>query len=136
MAAEGNDDRRQSAAALSTAELIKEITREVGVLVRKQIELAKAELREDVRAEAVAAGGLGVGAIAALLALNMIFVTIALALARVMPGWAAGLIVTGFLLGIAAIAALVGCSKRVRTPLERTRRSLQEDIKWTKERLA
>jgi hypothetical protein len=136
MAAEGNDDRRQSAAALSTAELIKEITREVGVLVRKQIELAKAELREDVRAEAVAAGGLGVGAIAALLALNMIFVTIALALARVMPGWAAGLIVTGFLLGIAAIAALVGWSKRVRTPLERTRRSLQEDIKWTKERLA
>jgi hypothetical protein len=136
MAAEGNDDRRQPAAALSTAELIREITREVGVLVRKQIELTKAELREDLRSEAAAAGGLGVGAIAALLALNMIFVTIALALARVMPGWAAGLIVTGFLLGIAAIAGLVGWSKRVRTPLARTRRSLKEDIKWTKERLA
>ena len=136
MAAGANDDRKQSAAALSTAELIKEITREVGVLVRKQIELAKAELREDLRAEAAMAGGLGVGAIGALLALNMIFVTVALALARVMPGWAAGLIVFAFLLGIAAIAGLVGWSKRVRTPMARTRQSLKEDIKWTKERLA
>ena len=82
------------------------------------------------------AGGLGVGAIGALLALNMIFVTVALALARVMPGWAAGLIVFAFLLGIAAIAGLVGWSKRVRTPMARTRQSLKEDIKWTKERLA
>jgi hypothetical protein len=48
----------------------------------------------------------------------------------------AGLAVSGFVLGIALIIGLVSWGRRVRTPLERTRRSLKEDIQFTKERLA
>src|SRR5262249_44458880 len=66
-------------------------------------------------------------AIAALLTVNMLFVTLVLALAQRMPGWGAGLAVSGFLLGVAIIAALVGWHKRVRSPMARTRRALQED---------
>ena|SRR5262252_91929 len=128
--------QERAPATLSTAELVKQITGDVGQLVRKQIELAKAELRADLRSEAVMAGGLGVGAVLGLLTLNMLFVTVALALAQKMPGWLAGLIVSGFLLGLAIIAALIGWSKRVRHPLARTRQSLREDVRWTKERLA
>jgi uncharacterized membrane protein YqjE len=117
----------RAASSLSTAELIKEITSQFGHLAKKQLELAKTELRADVRAEAAMAQGLGVGAIVALLTLNMLLVTLVLALAQKMPGWAAGLIVSGFLLGIALIAALVGWHKRVRSPLARTRRALSEE---------
>jgi uncharacterized membrane protein YqjE len=128
--------RERAAATLSTAELVKEITAEVGQLVKKQVELAKAEVKADVRSEAMMAGGLGIGAVLGLLTISMLFVTVVLALARVMPGWLAGLIVSGFLLGLALIAALIGWSKRVRQPLARTRQSLKEDVRWTKERLA
>jgi hypothetical protein len=124
------------AAALSTGELVKEITHQVGLLATKQIELAKTELRADIKEEAAMASGLGIGALVALAALNMLLVTVVLALAQKLSGWVAGLIVSGFLLGVAAIAALVGWSKRVRTPMERTRRTLKEDVQWTKERLA
>jgi hypothetical protein len=126
----------RAAAALSTGELIKEITHQVGLLATKQIDLAKTELRADIKSEVAMASGLGVGALVGLAAVNMLLVTVILALARTMPAWAAGLIVSGFLLGVAAIAALVGWSKRVRTPMERTRRTLKEDVQWTKERLA
>jgi hypothetical protein len=63
-------------------------------------------------------------------------VTLIFALSRRLPGWVAGLAVSGFVLGIALIIGLVSWGRRVRTPLERTRRSLKEDIQFTKERLA
>jgi uncharacterized membrane protein YqjE len=121
---------------LSTVELVKQITHQVGELARKQIELAKTELRADVRAEAGTVGGLAAAAAAGLITLTLLLVTLIFALSLRLPGWAAGLIVSGFTLGVALIIGLVSWSRRVRTPLERTRRSLKEDIKFTKERLA
>jgi len=126
----------RAAAALSTTELVREITSQFGVLAKKQIELAKTELRSDVRAEVAMARGLGIGAIAALMTVAMLLVTVILALSLKMPGWAAGLIVSGALLGVAIITALIGWSRRVRTPLSRTRHTLREDVAWRKERLA
>ena len=45
-----------------------------------------------------------------------------------------GVAVCALLLAIAAGA--YGWSKRVKEPLQRTRRSLEEDVKWAKERIA
>jgi len=101
--------------------------REVEELVKAHIALVRAELRADLRAEARMATGLGAGAIAGLLTLNMLCVTVVLALAGVMRGWLAGLIVSGVLLGIAAVAGGVGWQARVRRPLARTRHELEED---------
>lgn len=123
-------------AELSNIELVKEITAQVGLLAKKQIELAKTELRADLKSELAMAGGLGVAALAGISAINLLLVTVILALAQVMPAWGAGLLVSAFTLGIAGVAALVGWSKRVRTPLEKTRRTLKEDAQWTKGRLA
>jgi uncharacterized membrane protein YqjE len=131
----GNGPRPEMT-GLSTAELIKEITHQVGELARAQIQLATTELRADIKSEVKMAAGLGVSALAALTAVNLLLVTIVFALSAVMPGWAAGLIVTGVMALVAAIAGVVGWKKRVRHPLERTRHELEEDVRWTKERLA
>ena len=121
---------------LSTVELVKEITHQVGHLAKKEIELAKTELRADARAEIRAVGGLTAAAVAGLITVTLLLVTVIFALSRRLPGWAAGLIVSGFMLGIALIAGLVSWGHRVRSPLEHTRRSMKETIKLTKERLA
>ena len=122
--------------SLSTIELMKAITSDVERLVKAQIALAKAEVRADLASEGKMVAGLGVAAVAGLLAVNLLFVTAILALASVMPAWGAGLIVSGAVLLVAAMAGVIGWGKRVRHPLARTRHELQEDVKWTKERMA
>ena len=124
------------AAGLSTAELIGEITDQVKLLAKAQIDLAMAEVKADVRAEVKMAAGLGVSAVAGLLTVNLLLVTAIFALARVIPGWAAGLAVSGAVLLIAAMAAAFGWGKRVRHPMERSLHELKEDVQWSKERLA
>ena len=83
-----------------------------------------------------AAAGLSVATIFGFVALNLLFVTAALALASRMPGWAAGLIVAGFTLVVALAIGLSAWNKRVVDPLARTRRTLKEDVQWSKEKLA
>jgi uncharacterized membrane protein YqjE len=124
------------ASSLTVAQLVGEIKDQLTLLVRKQIDLARTELKEDIKAEAVTVGGLGLAAVGAIIAVTLLLVTVILALATVMPAWGAGLIVSGVVLLASALAALIGWSKRVRKPLEKTRQSLKEDIQWTKERLA
>lgn len=119
---------------LSTIELVKEITTEVGHLAEKQIALAKAELRADLKAEATVVGGLGAAALAGLAAMNLLLVTAVLGLAQLMPAWAAGLLVSGVVAAVAAIVAATAWRRRVRSPFARTRRTLKEDVQWAKER--
>lgn len=122
--------------ALPTGDLIKQIASEVRLLAKTQIDLAKVELRADLKRELAMITGLGVAVVAALIAVNLLLVTAVLALSLIVPGWVAGLIVSGFVLLVAVTAGVIGWSKRVRTPLERTRRELKEDVHWTKERMA
>jgi hypothetical protein len=119
---------------LSTKELLGQIVAEATTLVRKEMELARTELAADLKAEVQMAKALGVGAVLGLCGLTLALVTGVLALALVMPAWAAGLLVTGAVLATAAVVAAVGWARRVRKPLERTRRHFKEDVKWIKER--
>jgi uncharacterized membrane protein YqjE len=121
---------------LSTVELVKEITAEVTRLASKQIELAKTELKEDIKTEAIAIGGLSIAALAGICTINLLLVTAVFALATTMPGWAAGLVVSGITLAATASIAWLAWSKRVRKPMARTQRTLKDDVQWTKERLA
>jgi len=127
-----NEHDAKRAAELSTTELVKEVVREVGQLARTQVELAATEARADLRAGLGAFEALGVAAVAALLSLNLLLATAVLALARVLPGWAAGLVVSGGVAAVAIVAGIIGWRRRVREPLKRTRRSLEEDARWAK----
>jgi uncharacterized membrane protein YqjE len=121
---------------LSTRELLGKITEDVTALARKEIELARAEMQSHLSSLKVLAGTLGVAAIFALGAVNMLFVTVAMAFVPGLPPWGAALLMTGILLVLAGIAAAIGWSKRVRNPLGQTRRTVKEDVRWMKQRLA
>jgi hypothetical protein len=121
---------------LSNLQLIKEIVSQVSLLARRQVELAKAEIRADVRAEARVAGGLGLAAVGAIIVATLLLVTGALALSLVLPGWAAGLIVTGVVAIAVAVVAIVSWRRRIRTPLQHSRAELKQDVRFARERFA
>lgn len=120
---------------LSTVELVRRITDEVSQLAHKQVELAKVEIKADLKAEAFTVGGMGLAIICALLSASLIMVTVVLALAQMMPAWLAGVVVAAFMLGVTGVVGLVAWHKRVRSPLERTRRALKENVQFAKEGL-
>jgi hypothetical protein len=124
------------ASSLTVGQLIGEIREQISLLVRKQIELARTEVKTDLRAEAVMAGGLGLAAIGLIITVTLLLVTVILALGRTMPAWRASLYVSGAVLLSSALAGVIAWTRRIRTPLEKTRRTLKEQIAWTKERLA
>jgi hypothetical protein len=124
------------AQALSTRELIGEITGKAALLARKEAELARAEIRADLRSELAMAKGFGAALVAGLTALNMLLMALVFGLATRMPGWLAALIVGGVLLAIGAIVGYVSWTRRVTTPLALTRKTLKEALQWAKERLA
>ena len=82
------------------------------------------------------AKGLGIAAIVVLLGLNMLLVSLVLALAPYIAGWLAAVIAGAVLLLAGGIAAWVSWSRRVTAPLEVTRKTLREAAQWTKEGLA
>jgi uncharacterized membrane protein YqjE len=122
----------------SVKDLVTEIAQKASLLARKEVALAKAELKEQLRAEVKMASGLGVAGVCALLTLNMLLVAgvFALAEAGIMRGWVAALLVGLALLLIGTVAGLLGWRKRVREPLPATRRSVGENVRWAKERMA
>jgi putative superfamily III holin-X len=122
--------------SMSNKELLQDITHSAVLLAKKEIELAKAEIKSDLKKEVAMAKGLGVAGLCAIWTVSMMLVAAALALATVMAGWAAALIVAAAVLLVGTVAGMVGWGKRVKDPLEMTRRTLKEDVQWAKERIA
>ncbi|HEY0715296.1 MAG TPA: phage holin family protein [Polyangia bacterium] len=121
-------------ANLSTKDLLGRIAEDVKELVTVEVQLAKAEVKADLRAELTMAKGLGAGALLGYAGVIMLLVAAAFGLANVMAGWAAALIVAGALLLAAGASAAFGWSKRVKNPLGATRRQVTETMEWAKGR--
>src|SRR5918911_4052715 len=75
------------------SELVTQMTSDVGTLVRKEIELAKIEIKEDVRRTAKAGGMLGAAGFAGYMGGVLLSFAIAFLLAEVIPTWLGFLIV-------------------------------------------
>jgi len=118
----------------SLGELIKEMTNELSGLFRQEVELAKVETREELQRTGKAAGSLGGGVIAALLAITFLSVALALLLAQALND-ALSFAIVAVLWAIAA-AVLVSTGRRklrdVR-PLPETTASIKEDMQWAKD---
>jgi uncharacterized membrane protein YqjE len=123
---------------LPTRDLVTRLASTASELVRTEVALAKAEVKKDLRSEIKMASGLGIAGVCAIwtVALLLVAVVFALAESNTMAGWLAALLVAAVVLAIGTIAGLVGWAKRVKTPLDATRRSLKEDLRWAKERIA
>ncbi len=119
----------------STAELITRLSEQTSRLVRDEMRLARAELTAKTKQGGIGAGFLGAGGILALFGFGALIATAILALALIVPAWAAALIVTVVLFIAAAIAAMMG-KKKVEdlspTP-DRTMTNLNRDVAEVKE---
>lgn len=122
--------------AMPLKDLLAAITGSVASLATQEVELAKAEIRSDVQSSLAMVKGFGVAAFCGLLGANMLLVALVLALARVLPGWAAALILAALFIVAAAVAATIAWARRVRQPLHVTRASLAENLDWVRDRLA
>jgi uncharacterized membrane protein YqjE len=117
----------------STAELVKQLSRQASALLRQEIELAKTEMREKAVDASTGAAAFTAAAIAALLALGALTAFLILALDGAMPAWAAALCVTALWAVIAAALAVYARERlrEVGTPVpEKTVETLKEDMEW------
>ncbi len=122
--------------SLSTRQLLTRLLETVSLLVTKEVELARAEIRADVKAELSMVAMLIAAGVVAVFAVNMLLVSAVFALTVWMSGWLAALAIAGLLLAIGGVLALVGWQRRVSAPLAVTRKTVKEDVQWAKERLA
>jgi len=117
------------------AELLKQLANETTTLVRQELDLAKAEMREKAGKVGAGAGMWGTAGAAALLALGALTAFLILALDGVMPSWLAALIVGIAYAAIAGFLYLRG-KQRVEeagSPVpEQTVETLKEDAQWAK----
>jgi uncharacterized membrane protein YqjE len=128
------EDRVQPAGETSIGELIGDISSDLSELFRKEVELAKVELRQEATKAGKAAGMLGVAGFAGYLAVVLLSFAAVFGLANVMDaGWAA--------LIVAVVWAVVGAvlytngRKRLKTvdPMpRRTVDTIKEDAQWLK----
>src|SRR5687767_10738320 len=102
--------------ALSTRELFSEIGSNATLLVKRHIELAQLEARQQAQREKTFFEIMGVAGLVGYAAAIVLLVAAALAIGSALDGryWAGALIVGGALALIAAIVAPVGWSRRVK----------------------
>ena len=117
-------------------QLISKTTADLGSLVRKEIELAKIEIKEDVRHTAKAGGAFGAAGFAGYMAAVLVSLAIVFVLDIVMPLWVAFLIVAVvYAIGGVVLFRQARIRMRSFTPgPEQTVETLKEDMEWAKAR--
>ena len=119
----------------SLGELVAVATRDLSVLVHKEIELAKAEITGELKRAGVGAGLLGGAGFIGVFALLLLSVSGALAIADGggIPIWAGFLCMGALYGGGAGLFALLGLGQVVRIgPPQRTIRTVKDDLEWAK----
>lgn len=118
--------------------LFGELSAEARLLVRQEVELAKAEIKESTQHAAGVGAGFGAAALVGYLAVAVLAVAAALGLAELMPAWLAFLVVGLLLAAGAGIAFIVGRkSLRALSPVPRkTIETLKEDMTWLRARMS
>lgn len=116
-------------------ELLKQLANETSTLMRQELELAKAEMREKAGKAGPGFGMWGAAGAMALLALGALTAFLILALDGAMPNWLAALIVALVYATIAGFLYLRGKRKvdEAGSPVpEQTIDTLKEDVQWAK----
>ncbi|MFI2367745.1 phage holin family protein [Streptomyces sp. NPDC018833] len=117
--------------------LVSDASQQISQLVRAEMRLAQAEMTEKGKRLGVGGGLFGGAGLFAVLGLQALSATAIIALALVLPWWAAALIVTGLLFLVAAVLAVAGRKnvKRATPPAPRqTIDSVRADMEEIKER--
>ena len=122
------------AAEPSIGDLVKEIASDMSLLVRQEVELAKAEVKQEASKAGKGAGMLGAAGFAGYMTLVLLSLAAVFGIATETGlGWAA-LVVAGVWAVVGAVLAAAGRSqlRRVHPKPERTVETLKEDARWAR----
>jgi hypothetical protein len=118
-------------------EVAGDLTRDLSLLVRQELDLAKAEMSEKGRTAAPGLGMIGAAGVVGLTAAGALTAFLILVLAIFLPEWLAALIVGAVLAAAAYVLAQRG-KRRVEAvgkPVpEQTIETVKEDVEWAKTR--
>jgi len=118
----------------SFANVLENVVGDVQEIIRAEVRLAKAEVREETVKAGRAAGMLGAGAVLALYAGGLFLLTALFALETALAPWLAALILTA-LVGIAAAVLVSVGRKRVKQVdprPDKTIRTIKENVAWVR----
>ena len=118
----------------SVGQLISEISDDLSTLFRQEIELAKAEVRQEARKAGRAAGMLGAAGFAGYMVALLLTLAVVAGLSNVMdPGWAALLVAVVWAV-VGAVLYVTGRQRlRAVSPVpQQTVETLKEDAQWLK----
>src|SRR5918994_3967188 len=115
-------------------ELVKDLSSQTSTLVRKEIELARAEIQQQGKVAGKGAGMLSGAAVAGLLALGALSAGLIALLDKAMATWVAALIVMALWAIVALVLAKSGqkALQRATPPAPQTVETVKEDIQWAK----
>lgn len=92
----------------SRGTLVSQLTEQVPELIRSEMRLAQAEIAQKGKRAGIGLGMFSAAGLLAFFGIAGLLTTLTLALALVLPAWAAALIVTVLLFSAAALSALMG----------------------------
>ena len=114
---------------------MKQLSQDIIVLVRNELELAREEMTEKAKSAGAGVGMLSGSAVAGFLTLGSLTALLILALSLAVAPWIAALIVTLVWGGVTAVLALSG-KKKIQAAgsllPEQTIENVKEDIAWAK----
>ena len=118
-------------------EVAKDLTSDLSLLVRQEIELAKAEMAQKGRTAAPGLGMFGGAGVVGLCAAGAITAFLVLVFSLFLPDWAAGLIVGAALAAVAYVLVRQGKGRVAdagKPVPEQTIETVKEDVEWAKTR--
>ena len=115
-------------------ELVKDLSSQTSTLVRKEIELARAELQQKGKVAGKGAGMLAGAAVFGLLAMGALTAALIALLDKAMATWVAALIVMALWAVVALVLAKAGQKslQQAAPPAPQTVETVKEDIQWAK----
>lgn len=118
-------------ANLSISELLQKLAAETSLLVRQEVDLARAEITSATKAAGKPAAAFGVAGLFGVGAFGALTVLLIAALATALPVWVAALIVTVLYVVVTAFAAGMGKTflKRVKPFPQLTVDTIKEDVR-------
>jgi hypothetical protein len=122
--------------AMTSADLVKELTSNVTLLVQRQVKLARQEAMKELKQTRAMAINVGIAGAFALAGFILCCVAAALGLGAMLDGrfWAGALLVAAALFIPAAAAGLIAWQKRPKQPMKHTRAEISKEITWARHR--
>jgi uncharacterized membrane protein YqjE len=121
----------------SVPEVLQDIVGNIQEIIRSEVRLAKAEVKEEASKSAPPLKMIVVGVAIGFYALGFLIFTLVMGLATVVATWLAALIV-GAVLGLIALVLITTASNRlkhVNKVPERTIESMKENVQWAKNQI-